>query len=149
METYDEAAAKKDLTGALLDYKYPGEKGPHYVVSIKPDKVNFMSPWPGEEHKIPPPPPPSSSSPQPQRTFVRPPEGGPEYRARKIQDGLYLIHWIVNKQIHVALLLDFVNKKTICAALMPGQTELFDVAYWDRWMLPSEALKKYQGEGHK
>jgi len=143
MENYDENEVKKDLDGVLLDYKYPGEKGPHYVVAIRPDKLDFMSPWPGEKATQPPPSPPQREG-QP----VRPPSGGVEYRARKIQDGLYLVHWIVNKQVHVALLFDFVNKKTICAALMPGAWELWDVAHWDRWQLPSKALKKYQGAGH-
>lgn len=142
METYDESAVKKDLAGVLLDYKYPGEKGPHYVVSIKPDKLDFMSPWPGEPPRQPPPSPQREEG-QP----VRPPRGGVDYRARKIQEGLYLVHWIVNKQIHVTLLLDFVNKKTIGAALMPGGWELWDVANWDRWQLPSEALIQYQGQG--
>jgi hypothetical protein len=143
METYDESAVKKDLDGVLLDYKYPGKEGPHYVVSIRPDKLDFSSPWPGEKATQPPPRPRQQEGPP-----VQPPQGGVEYRARKIQEGLYQVHWIVNKQIHVALLFDFVNKKTICAALMPGQTELWDVAYWDRWQLPSAALKKYQGKGN-
>jgi hypothetical protein len=143
MEAYNENAVKRDLDGVLLDYKYPGAAGPHYVVSIRTDKLDFMSPWPGEKATNPPPPPP-----QPDGTTVRPAAGGVDYRARQIQEGLYLVHWIVNKQIHVALLFDFVNKKTVCAALMPGQTELWDVAYWDRWQLPSASLKKYQGKGH-
>ena len=142
MKTYDESAVKKDLDGVLLDYKYPGEKGPHYVVSIRPDKLDFFSPWPGEKAAPLPTPPPQQEGPP-----VQPPAGGVEYRARRIQEGLYLVHWIVAKQVHVALLFDFVNKKTICAALMPGKTELWDVAHWDRWQLPSAALKKYQGKG--
>ena len=97
---------------------------------------------PGEKAIQPAPPLPQKEG-QP----VRPPAGGVDYRARKIREELYLVHWIVDKQIHVTLLFDFVNKKTICAALMPGQTELWDVAYWDRWQLPSLALKKYQGKG--
>jgi len=113
------------------------------VVAIKLDKLDFLSPWPGEKHTLPPPQP----IPQADGTIIAPPPGGVDYRARKIQEGLYLVHWIVNKQIHVALLFDFVNKKTICAALMPGQTELWDVADWDRWQLPSGALQKYQGKG--
>lgn len=145
MEVYDELAVKKELDGVLLDYKYPGEKGPHYVVSIHVDKLDFMSPWPGEKAVQPPPPPPVQTGSEP----VRPPVGGVEYRARKIQEGLYFVHWIVNKQIHVALLFDFVNKKTIAGALMPGGWELWDIAEWDRWQLPSEALRKYQGSGHK
>lgn len=143
MESYDESAVKKDLDGVLLDYKYPGEGGPHYVVSIRPDKLDFMSPWPGEKKAEMPPRMPQGGVPP-----VLPPQGGVDYRTRRIQEGLYLVHWIVNKQIHVALLFDFVNKKTVCAALMPGQTELWDVACWDRWQLPSAALKKYQGQGH-
>ncbi len=141
MAEYDEPAVKKDLDGVLLDYTYPGETGPHYVVSIKPDKLDFRSPWPGETHKRPPPAPVRQPGEPPR---VTPPSGGVDYRARKIQEGLYFVHWIVNKQIHVALLFDFVNKQTIAAALMPGAWELWDVAHWDRWILPSEALKKYQ-----
>lgn len=131
----NEESAKRDLDGILLDYKY-GEAGPHYVVAVRGDVLDFAHPWPGE-------------------TFSHPLEypaavlegGGVKYRARKIQDGLYLVHWIVQGEIHVSLLFDFVNKKSICAALMPGKTELWDEAYWDRWVLPSEALKMYQGDG--
>ena len=134
---YDEEALKRDLNGVLLDYTYPGG-GPHYVVTISLDKVDFRSPWPGEEPEQPPP-----SEEPPREGAVTPPSQGVDYRARKIQDGLYLVHWIVNWEIHVALLFDFVNKKTICAALMPGKTELWDVAHWDRWKLP-RSLSKYQ-----
>ncbi len=142
MPELDEKEVKKDLEGVLLDYVYPSER--HYVVTIKPDKLDFTSPWPGEQRRMPPPqamrqgPPP-----------VIPPKGGVDYRARKIQEGLYLVHWIVENKVHVALIFDFVNKRTIAAALLPGQIEQFEMGYWDRWVLPSEALKKYQGQGHK
>ncbi len=67
MEVYDELAVKKELDGVLLDYKYPGEKGPHYVVSIHVDKLDFMSPWPGEKAVQPPPPPPVQTGSEPVR----------------------------------------------------------------------------------
>jgi hypothetical protein len=134
-----EVAAKIDLEGVLLDYQYPGETGPHYVVAVHGDTIDFASPWPGETLVKPAGPV--------DHPAVSLPGGGVFYRGRKIQDGLYLVHWIVNGEIHVSLLFDFVNKKTICAALMPGKTELWDEAHWDRWVLPSEALKIYQGNG--
>lgn len=145
MSNYDEAAVKRDLDGVMLDYKYPGEQGPHYVVSINTEKLDFFAAWPGEPRLIPPTPPPLAEG----EEALPPPEGGVDYRARKIQEGLYLVHWIVMKKIHVALLFDFMNKQSICAALMPGQTELWDVAYWDRWIIPSAALQKYQGTGRR
>ena len=143
MESYDEAAAKKDLDGVLLDYTYPS--GRHYSPSIKIDKFDFTSPWPGEQRKAPPPRSQSAG----QGSIVIPPSGGVDYHARKIQEGMYLVHWIVNKQIHVALILDFVNKRVFAAGLLPGQIEQWETTEWDRWVLPSEALKKYQGTGHK
>ena len=133
----EENSAKRDLDGIVLDYTYPGENGLHYVVAVHGDVLDFASPWPGETLDKP-----LGPSDHPAIVF---PEGGVRYRARMIQEGLYLVHWIVEGKIHVTLLFDFINKKTICAALMPGQTELWDEAFWDRWSLPSEALKKYQG----
>lgn len=132
METCEERAVKKELDGVLIEYRYGAQ--PHrHVVSLGPDRLDFASPWPGEKPAGPPPPFP-------------PPVGGVEYRARKIQEGLYLVQWIVPNTSHVVLLLDFGNKKTIGAGLMPGQTELWDVAHWERWRLPS-VLEKYQGKG--
>ena len=131
----DEKNAMKDLDGMLLDYQYPGETGPHYVVSVQGDKLDFASPWP--------------DGPVAARRAYAPLAGEGDrrvdYRARKMQEGLYLVHWIVKGEIHVALLFDFVKHKTTCAALMPGRTELWDEADWDRWYLPSEARKKHQG----
>ena len=142
----DENAVKNELNGVLAEYTYPGKegtKGPHYVISIHVDKFDFSSPWPGEKRAELP-----QTKEAPKEGVTTPPTGGVDYRARKIQEGLYLVHWIVNWQVHVALLLDFVNHRTICAALMPGKTELFDVALWDRWKLPP-ALEKYQGSGKR
>ena len=141
MGNLDEAAVKKDLEGLLLDYVYPS--GLHYVVHIKPDKLDFTSPWPGETRQ---PPPPGQERKGP---IIMPPKGGVDYRARKIQEGLYEVHWIVENKVHVALIFDFVNKRTLAASLMPGEKEQFEEADWERWVLPSENLKKYQGEGHK
>lgn len=140
----DEASVKKDLEGLLLDYVYPS--GLHYTVHIKPDKLDFTSPWPGEQRRMPPPPKPGMERKGP---MVIPPAGGVDYRARKLREGLYEVHWIVESKIHVALIFDFENKRTMAAALMPGQTEQFEEADWERWVLPSENLKKYQGKGHK
>jgi hypothetical protein len=135
METCSERAVKKELDGVLIDYEYSSGQGRHHVVSLGPERLDFASPWPGEKAMGPPPP-------------FRPPEGGVEYRARKIQDGLYLIQWIVPNTSHIVLLFDFRNKKTVGAGLMPGQTELWDVGNWSRWQLPP-ALKQYQGKGHQ
>lgn len=135
----NEESAKADLDGILLDYKYPGHVGPHYVVAVHGDRLDFASPWPGETLETPAGPI--------DYPVTKLEGGGVLYRARKIQEGMYLVHWIVLGEIHVALIFDFVNKKSICAALMPGKNELWEEAYWDRWSLPSEALKKYQGEG--
>jgi hypothetical protein len=139
----DTVGENDDLVGFVADYVYPS--GPAYVISFTKDKCDFSSPWPGEKRKQPPPSKEPSKEP-PKEGTVRPPSAGVDYRARKIKDGLYLVHWIVNWEIHVALLLDFEEKRTICAALMPGKSELWDVAYWKRWIVPP-ALKKYEMKG--
>jgi len=145
MDSLEEAAAKRDLDGVLLDYTYAGPipsgiPGGHFVISLTLDRLDFSKPWPTEEAT-------AAFLPVPQQQDVPPrPVGGIDYRARKIQDGLYLIHWIHNDENHVALLLDFVNKRTCCAALL-FQCEMWEEASWDRWRLPSSALMIYQGRG--
>lgn len=101
---------------------------------------NNMSPWPGEKAVQT-----LSILTKQESQVALALDGGMEYRTRMIQEGLYLVHWIDNNQIHIALLFDFINKKTTCAALMPG---LWDIASWDRWQLLSAALKKYHGKSH-
>ncbi len=131
----EDADDRDDLVGFVADYVYPN--GLHYVLSVERDKLDFFSPWPGEERAGPPEVPQSPAG-------VNAPDvtGGVDYRARKIREGLYMVHWIVNWEIHVTLLLDFERNRTICGALMPGKTELWDEASWDRWMIPA-ALKQY------
>jgi hypothetical protein len=119
----DPVGETDDLIGFIVEYSYPS--GPHYILSFKSGIVDFRSPWPGEKREPP-----------------KGPEGDIYYKARKIKEGIYLVHWIVNWQAHIALLFDFEEKRTICAALM-GKTELWDVGYWDRWIVPP-SLKKYE-----
>lgn len=129
MEKHDENSAKKDLNGVILEYTYPSQRviGIHHVTSITQNKLDFKSPWPENGIKK-------------EENF-----SGIEYKARKIQDGLYLVHWIDGFN-HTVLLMDFVNKRTTCAAYLHGETEIWDVADWDRWKLPSTELKRYQGK---
>jgi hypothetical protein len=130
MEDYDENEAKKDLAGVFLDYTYEGESMGHNVVlALGIDRVEFDKPWPGDEEITPPEDRPAGMS--------------MENRARRIQQGLYLIHWLNRKGNHVALVLDFVDKKTFGAALLFGE-ELWAEGSWSRWMLSSSRLGQYQ-----
>lgn len=49
------------------------------------------------------------------------------YRAKKIGNDMFLVHWLVPGRIgHVSLILDLDNNLIHASALMPGQMELFD-----------------------
>jgi hypothetical protein len=75
------------------------------------------------------------------KPLAKPSEPGVmHYRARKIRDQLYLVHWINRSptmgNIHVALVVDLREHVMHCSALMPGGVELFDEAHmktvdWD------------------
>lgn len=122
----DPTGETKELAGTRLEYTYPS--GLHYLLEIGRDTLTFTGG--GGAAKAPPKPEPQTEG------KVQPPSSGVPYRARKVREDLYLVHWIVQGQIHVALLLDFKEHRTICAALMPGKTELWDVAHWEKWEIP-------------
>jgi MoaF N-terminal domain len=94
----------KELAGTKLLYQY--STGRKYQLNFDPDQVTFI--------------------------FVKDPEARPmslPYRARKIRENLYLVHWINREgHIHVALLLDFERRQVHVSALMPGGIEFFDIA---------------------
>lgn len=64
----------------------------------------------------------------------RPISGRPrrEYRARKLREQLYLVHWLVPRVVHVALVIDLDGNTINVAAMMPpNQWEFFDTAMID------------------
>jgi hypothetical protein len=126
----------KEVIGFVAEYTYPSYRS--YVLQIHSDVVDFNSPWPGEKNKEMPVETPPKNAGQAMK--------GMPYKARKIKEGYYLFHWQANYQIHVGLVLDFEEKRCIAAGLAPNKSELWDVAYWDRGIVPP-GLKKYEMKG--
>ncbi len=94
----------KELAGTTLLYQYT--TGRKYQLEFTPDEVSFVlaTDSTGQKHYLP-------------------------YRARKIRENLYMVHWIVKQNhIHVTLLLDLEQDQVHVSALMPGGTEFFDIA---------------------
>ena len=51
------------------------------------------------------------------------------YRARKIRENLYMVHWInLPINTHVTLIVDFETRELHVSAMMPGAIEFFDIA---------------------
>jgi hypothetical protein len=50
------------------------------------------------------------------------------YRARKLRDDLFLVHWMPSdRSSHVALVIDLANHKIHVSGVLPGHVEFFDV----------------------
>jgi hypothetical protein len=96
--------ATKELAGTRLLYEY--STGRKYELSFDPDNVTFL--------------------------MVKDPAAKPmsiAYRARKIRENLYMVHWLNREaSIHVTLLLDLERGEVHVSALMPGRIEFFDLA---------------------
>lgn len=94
----------KELAGTKLLYEY--STGRKYQLNFDPDNVTFI--------------------------FVKDPAAKPmslPYRARKIRENLYMVHWLNREgHIHVTLLLDLERRQVHVSALMPGGIEFFDLA---------------------
>jgi MoaF N-terminal domain len=103
----------KELAGTKLLYEY--STGRKYQLSFDPDNVTFL--------------------------FVKDPAAKPvslPYRARKIRENLFLVHWLNREgHIHVALLLDLERRQVHVSALMPGGIEFFDIAEIEKGERPT------------
>jgi hypothetical protein len=105
----------KELKGLHLLYQYTS--GREYQLDFDADTVTFLMHH--DPHGVP------------GQVFT---PGTLPYRARKLRDGLYLVHWLNRSpdmgNIHVALIIDLKQKLMHCSALMPGGFELFDQAHF-------------------
>ncbi len=106
----------KELKGLHLLYKY--SSGREYQLDFDADTVTFLlhndpNGKPGDVHT----------------------PGTMHYLARKIRDGLYLVHWLNRSpemgNIHVALIVDLKRRLMHVSAIMPGGFELFDMAHFE------------------
>jgi phenolic acid decarboxylase len=94
------------LAGARLVYRY--STGRRYHLDFTAERVTFAlesqpGVW-GASHSLP-------------------------YRARKLRDGFYLIHWLPpHRTIHVTLLIDVNERRVHGSALLPDKVECFDIA---------------------
>jgi hypothetical protein len=106
----------KELKGLHLLYQYTS--GREYQLDFDADTVTFLM------HHDP--------HGTPGQVFT---PGTMHYRARKLRDGLYLVHWLNRSptmgNIHVALVIDLKQRLMHCSALMPGGFELFDMAHFE------------------
>ena len=106
----------KELKGLHLLYQYTS--GREYQLDFDADTVTFLM------HHDP--------HGKPGEVFT---PGTMHYRARKLRDGLYLVHWLNRSptmgNIHVALVIDLKQRLMHCSALMPGGFELFDMAHFE------------------
>lgn len=94
----------QELAGTKLLYEY--STGRKYLLEFTPDKVAFTF----------------VKDPTAKKTFL-------PYRARKIRESLYMVHWIVkDAHIHVTLLIDLEKNHVHVSAMMPGGIEFFDIA---------------------
>lgn len=108
-----------ELAGSQFEYQY--STGNHYRITFVEAGVRFEM-LEGANGEAPPPP--------------IDPHGNPvdvlaplPYRARKLRDDLFLVHWILRPGIHVSLVLDLGQQRVHVAAMMPpNQWEFFDVA---------------------
>ncbi len=94
----------KELAGTRLLYEYT--TGRKYLLEFEADTVTFQFVKDPTAKKMPMP-----------------------YRARKIRENLYMVHWIVKaNHIHVTLVIDLEKDQVHVSALMPGGIEFFDIA---------------------
>jgi phenolic acid decarboxylase len=94
-----------ELAGACLVYRY--STGPSYRLEFTDKTVTFQL-----------------------RTdpVVASRAGTLPYRARKLRDDLYLVHWLPpTRTVHVALVIDLARRKIHVSGLMPGRQEFFDM----------------------
>jgi hypothetical protein len=57
------------------------------------------------------------------------PAGTLPYRARKLRDDLYLVHWISpDRAVHTALVIDLARRTIHVSGVLPGNVEFFDAA---------------------
>jgi len=134
----------QEMKGLVLHYQY--STGREYQLSFDSETVTFVQFAETGGRKLDKPSEP----------------GVMHYRARKLRDQMYLVHWINRSptmgNIHVALVVDLRAHVMHCSALMPGGVELFDEAHfitedWDgkslHWRAPSagKAAGKATGQG--
>lgn len=94
----------KELAGTALLYQYT--TGRKFQLEFTPDEVAFVL----------------ASDPKKEKHYL-------PYRARKIREDLYMVHWIIKaNHIHVTLLLDFEQDHVHVSGLMPDGSEFFDIA---------------------
>ena len=92
----------ENLAGYVIEYCY--SSGRAYRLTFYDDRVSFTQ---LDANDVP--------------TLTVP------YRARKVVNDIYLVHWLVPGRVgHVTLILDFLHQRIQASALMPGQMELFD-----------------------
>ena len=105
------------LKGLHLLYQY--ETGREYQLDFDTETVTFLA------HKDPTAAPGTVFTP-----------GTMHYRARKLRDDLYLVHWLNRSpemgNIHVALILDLKQRLLHVSALMPHGMEFFDIAHFEK-----------------
>ena len=95
-----------ELAGLTLQYKYT--TGREYRIWFTEDEITFLM-----VNAVEPDAKPKSLP----------------YRARKLGDEMYLVHWLVPGRVgHISLVADLKNKKMHVAGLMPGKIEFFDIA---------------------
>jgi len=130
----------QEMKGLVLHYQY--STGREYQLSFDSETVAFVQFAETGGRKLDKPSEP----------------GVMHYRARKVRDNLYLVHWINRSptmgNIHVALVVDLRGHVMHCSALMPGGIELFDearfiTADWDshklHWRAPGAGKAAGQG----
>jgi phenolic acid decarboxylase len=111
LEDHIGGPATKDLAGTRLLYTY--STGITYeLIFDADDTVRFRQPDV----------PISPDAPKPKHPVT--------YRARKIRQNLYLVHWLLRDVaiVHVTLLIDFEEQHVHVCAYMPGGWEFFDMA---------------------
>lgn len=60
------------------------------------------------------------------------PPGTVPYRARKLREGQFLVHWFgPGRTVHISLVIDLAERRVDVAALMPDKSEFFDSARFE------------------
>lgn len=110
-----------DLVGRSFEYVY--ESGISYRLSF-PDEtyVKFDILATPDGGPIPPPLGPDGK-PLGDQPFM-------QYRARKLRENQYYVHWMVPRLVHVALVIDLeLDTISVAAMMPPNQWEFFDQAH--------------------
>ena len=93
-----------ELAGTVMEYRYSA--GRHYRMEFTADTLTFHQLSEPGVHTV----------------------GPLSYRARKLREGLFLVCWILKPGIHVALVVDFTERRIHVTAMMPpNQWEFFDI----------------------